>query len=243
VRYLPINPEMARLEGQPVLPPVFWMFAAAATLVTISLLFTRTRTAALLCAVLGAAVLGPRPGPVSAPVVLAAAVALVAIVVVAAVLKRGSVAVIMPVWALVTLAFVVWTGMRSGGPTKAAMGQVRSVSVFQTPTSSSRRTLTTLQAFDRVHVSYVPEGATSPSFALDFVDHGSAGTLAEGASVPIEYNTADLHEARLAVGSRSHYWKNAAIPVGAVLGLAWLMRGSKKPKAARRSRRAPAPPA
>ena len=127
-----------------------------------SLLALRTRVAALLAALLGASVLVSRPGPVPALVVLAGSVALLAAVLVALVLKRG-VAVVVPLWGIAMLAFVGWTEIRAGaGPTTTTMGQVRSVNVFQTPQSTSRRTLITLQAFDRVHVSYAPAGSTSP---------------------------------------------------------------------------------
>ena len=89
----------------------------------------------------------------------------------------------------------------------------------------------TLQEFDRVHAFFVPDGTTQPVFLLDFIDRGSGGQLAEGAKVTVEYQATTPQEARLAQGTRTHYWKNAAVPVGAMLVMAWLTTRKRRPKA------------
>jgi hypothetical protein len=233
VRYLPFNPNMARLAGQPVFPRPFWMLTAAAVVGLISLVFKRSRAAAATCVALAAAILAARPGPPAAPTILIAAIALASVVTVAAIIKRGGVGFVLPAWAVLTVALLAWPTVRGGAATmKTTTGVVRSVASFRMPPSTSHRTAITLQEFDRVHASFLPDGTTQPGFILDFVDHGSAGTLTEGSTVEVEYNVADPRQAGLKQGRRTHYWKNALIPVGAVLGLAWLsMRRSKDAKA------------
>jgi membrane protein implicated in regulation of membrane protease activity len=90
VKYLPINPAMARLEGQPLVPPTFWKFIAAILLVITSLFLTRTRMAVVLCTALAVALLVTVPGPPSSQFALTASVTTAVLAVLAATLKRGT---------------------------------------------------------------------------------------------------------------------------------------------------------
>jgi hypothetical protein len=234
VRYLPFNPDFARLDGQPLFPRAVWLLVAAAILGLASLIARRTRVAALLCMCLLGAVLVARPGPPPSETVLASLTALFAIVLATAVAKRGGIAFVMPAWIVVTTVVLIVPVIRGGSPTmQSAIGEIRDATVFRAPTTTrSPNTLTTLQAFDRVHVAFTPGADKPQAFVLDFIDHGSAGDLKNGAKVPIEYDPAHPRHAHLTGGSRTHYWKNAAIPTSAVLGLALLL-ARKKPKSAR----------
>ena len=117
---------------------------------------------------------------------------------------------------------ILWPALRESRAMRTTTAEVRSVTLFQLPRSTSHRTMVTLQEFDRVHAAFVPEGASDTAFALDFVDHGSVRELREGAAVQIQYSVDNVRAARLVEGTRSHYWKNAVVPVTAVLGLALL---------------------
>ena len=238
VRYLPFNPDFARLDGQPLFPRAVWLFVAAAIVGLTSLIARRTRVAALLCMCLLAAVLLARPGPPPAEIVLASLTALCAIVLIAAAAKRGGIAFVMPTWIVVATVVLLVPVIRGGSSSmQNTTGEIRDVRVFRAPsTTRSYTTLSTLQEFDRLHVAFTPVAAAQQVFLLDFVDHGSAGDLKNGATVAVEYDPANPRRAHLTGGSRTHYWKNAALPAGAVLGVALLL-ARKRPK---RTRVAPA---
>ncbi len=239
VKYLPFNPRMARLATQPVVPRAVGMFAAAVLLALGALLFKRTRGAVAICCGFTAAVLLPTPGPPSAQLALMATGAAAALAVVAAVMRRGSTRVLVAIWVVTMAAVTAWPALqKSSSPTLTATAEIRDLREFQTPTSSrARYAMMTLQEFDRVHASFVPRNETRPVFLLDFVDHGSV-KLAAGSGVAVEYKDGNPAGARLQQASRTHYWKNAAVPVGAMLLFGWLLtrpRSSKGPVVRRRS--------
>ena len=142
-----------------------------------------------------------------------------------AIAKRGEITFVMLPWIVATTGVMLWPAIRGGSSAlQSTTGEIRDVTVFRPPsTTRSPNTLTTLQAFDRVHAAFLLGTDKQPNFLLDFVDHGSAGALKNGTKVAIEYDPDNPRRAHLAAGSRTHYWKNAAIPVGAVLGLALLL--------------------
>jgi len=234
VKYLPINPRTARLAGQPLIPQSLWMLAAALAIAIVAALFRRTRVIAVLSTLLTAGLLYATPGPPSGRAALAAAAVLAAVAAIAAIVKRGSPRLLFAAWAVTAAAVVAWPGVRvAQADSVMATAEIRSVREFLAPRSSRARTrFITLQEFDRVHAAFVPQGTTQPVFLLDFVDHGSVGDLSEGAKVAIAYNPAAPEAARLVEGQRTHYWKNAAVPVGAAIAAAWLLtrqpKGGKK---------------
>jgi hypothetical protein len=223
VKYLPINPAMARLEGQPLVPPTFWKFIAAILLVITSLFLTRTRMAVVLCTALAVALLVTVPGPPSSQFALTASVTTAVLAVLAATLKRGTPAHILAVWVVMMAGTEAWSIVQAAkSDDVSATAEVRTVSWFQASTTSRRRAEVRLQAFDRVHAVLLPADAKEPVYFLDFVDHGTVAGLKEGSKVAVEYKPGAPDAARLVDGSRSHYWKNAVIPIGAVIALAWL---------------------
>lgn len=237
VKYLPFNPRFARLAGQPLVPQALWMIAAALATAAFALLVKRTRQLAALSTLTTAAVLYSTPGPPSPRLALAAAVALTVIGVVAAIVRRASARALLFAWAVATAAIFTWPAVPGATASPAtARAEIRSVTEFLTAKTTRARTTFTLQEFDRVHAAFVPQGATRPVFLLDFVDHGSGGGRAEGAMVAVEYDRGNPDAARLVQGRRTHYWKNAAIPVGAALAAAWL--ATRKPKARQKSSKA-----
>jgi hypothetical protein len=238
VKYLPFNPRTARLAGQPLIPQSLWMLAAAAAMAVLVLLFRRTRPVAASSLVLTCAVLYATPGPPSGRSALAAAAALAAVAAVAAIVKRGSPRVLLTAWAVATAAVVAWPSVRGGqASSTTATAEIRDVREFLTPRSTRARTWSiTLQQFDRVHAAFVPQRSAEPVFLLDFVDHGSVGGLSEGAKVSVAYNSDTPEAARLVEGTRTHYWKNAAVPVGAALAAAWLFTRTSKSGRTRRTK-------
>ena len=241
VKYLPINPAMARLEGQPLVPPRIWSFVVAILLMLGALIPKRTRMAVVLCAAFAAAFLVTIPGPPSAPFALTASITLTSLALIAALLRRGSPALLLGVFMVAMATFTGWPMMQAArAETLTAQAEVRSVSTFQ---ETRRRTgALRLQAFDRVHAVFVPQGAKEPVYLLDFVDHDTAAGLREGAHVAIEYKANRPEAGRLAEGARTHYWKNAIVPVAAVLGLGWLTgRRTRKKPSAKSPRQAPGP--
>lgn len=224
VKYLPFDPRMARLADQPLVPRAFWMFVAAFALTLVALLFKRTRLFVAICVGLTAAVLAATPGPPSARVAFTAAATMAALALVSAVVRRAAPALLVWVWAIATVLLVAWPRIADvTSPARTADAEVREVTEFVMPQGSrSPRIMTTLQGFDRILATFVPDGTKQAVFLLDFVDHGSVANLAPGSRVIVTYRAANPHGARLEQGSRTHYWKNAAVPVGAMLGLAWI---------------------
>jgi hypothetical protein len=224
VRYLPAIPTIVRLEGQPLLPTAFWRFGAAALVVLATLLPKRTRGGVALCVGLLAAFLTARPGPPPVELVLTASLILGATVAALSVFRMGRASLVLMVWAAGMIAVLGLPAARAASTTfKRATGQVREVESFTFRTSSSRKVPLTLQEFDRVQAEFLPDGADHPSVAVDFIDHDSVAGLAEGATAAVEYDPTNLRRARLAGGTRTHYWKNAMVPAGAVIGLAWVL--------------------
>jgi hypothetical protein len=231
VKYLPFNPRMARLTTQPVVPRAVLMFAAAVILALGSLLMKRTRGAVATCCGLTAAVLLPTPGPPSAQVALIAMGAVAVLAVVAAVMRRGSTRVLVAIWVLAMVAATAWPALQQArSSTLTATADIREVREFRTPNNSrSRYAMTTLQEFSRVHASFVPSGAARPVFMLDFVDRDSV-TLSAGSRATVVYDAGNPERARLQEGTRTHYWKNAVVPVGAMLAFGWLLTRSRQSK-------------
>ena len=64
------------------------------------------------------------------------------------------------------------------------------------------------QGFERVELSFVPDGMQGTVIAVDEIDEGSAGPLNAGATVPITYSPEDPRDARLNTGARTHHWEN-----------------------------------
>jgi hypothetical protein len=225
VRYLPGIPTIVRLEGQPLLPTAFWRFCGAALVVLATLLPKRTRGGVALCAGLLAAFLVARPGPPPAQLILTASLILGATVAALSVFRKGRASLVLMVWAAGMIAVLGLPAARTAASTtfKRATGQVLEVELFTLRPGSSRKVPLTVQEFDRVQAEFLPDGADHPIVAVDFIDHDSAAGLTEGASAAVEYDPANLRRARLAGGTRTHYWKNALVPVGAVLGLAWAL--------------------
>jgi hypothetical protein len=224
VKYLPFNPRMARLADQPLVTRPVWMFAAAVLLALAALLIKRTRAAVALCCGLTAALLLPTPGPPSAQFALVAVGAAVALAVLAALIRRGTTRVLVAIWVLTMVAVTAWPALQAANSqTLTAAADVRDVREFRTPRNSrARYAMMTLQEFDRVHASFVPRNGTRPVFMLDFVDHGSA-SLSAGSRVTVEYTADNPEGARLQQGTRTHYWKNAIVPVGATLAFGWYL--------------------
>ena len=225
VRYLPAIPTIVRLEGQPLLPTAFWRFGAAALVVLATLLPKRTRGGAALCVGLLAAFLVARPGPPPPELILTASLILVVTVAALSVFRKGGAFLVFMVWGAGMIAVLGVPAARAAASTtfKRATGQVREVETFAIRPGSSRRVPLTLQEFDRVQAEFLPDGADHPSVAVDFIDHDSVAGLVEGATAAVEYDPANLRRARLAGGTRTHYWKNAMVPAGAVIGLAWVL--------------------
>ena len=234
VKYLPFNPRVARLDGQPLVPQPMWMiavaiFVAAATL----LLFKRARGGVALAALMAGAVVVSTPGPPPAQEILFSSLILALVAASFAIARRGRPAYVFFVWVLLTAGVVGWTRLygRSSGRTMTAVADVREVSVFRAPTGMARRNrLTTLQEFDRVHAAFVPEGTKQAVFVLDFVDHGSIPSLSEGSRVNVEYRVDDPARARLTQGAKTHYWKNSALLVGIAFAAALLTTRKRKPR-------------
>ena len=229
VKYLPINPRTVRLVNQPLVPRSILMLVGAGILAALLLLFTRTRPIATIAMLMTAAVLYVTPGPPSGRVAVTAAAALAAVAAAAAVTRKGSARVWLLAWAVVSTAAIIWPAVGGTADVGSATADVRDVTEFRAPTSTRARTrLITLQEFDRVHAAFVPEGATQPVFMLDFIDHGSVPSLTEGGKIAVQYRRDMPESARLVAGERTHYWKNAVIPVGAVVGFAWLTTRKRK---------------
>ena len=240
VKYLPFNPRIARLVGQPLIPQALWMLAAAIAIALLASFFRRTRAVAVPSALLTAGILYATPGPPSGRAALVAAAVLAAVAAIAAIVKRGSPRLLFAAWAVATAAVIAWPSLRDAqASSMKATAEIRAVREFLTPQSSRARTrFITLQEFDRVHAAFVPQGEMQPVFLLDFVDHGSVGGLSEGARVSVAYNPDRPEAARLVDGERTHYWKNATVPVLAAIAAAWLLtrtpRGAKKRGSERR---------
>jgi hypothetical protein len=239
LKYLPFNPRFARLADQPVIPPTLWMFVAAAAVALIALLVKRARTAVVLCCGFTAALLVAIPGPPSSQLAVAGAAGVVLIALVAAVVRKSTARVLVGTWMPLMAAAAAWWVYDAGrGETRTAMADVGEVREFRTPTSSrARYAMMTLQEFDRVHASFIPERGAERVFLLDFVDRGSTARLSEGSRVMIKYKTATPEGARLAAGTRTHYWKNAAVPVGVLLLATWWATRTGKTRSRTRDKR------
>lgn len=103
------------------------------------------------------------------------------------------------------------------------------------------------QGFERVELSFIPEGRQFTVIAVDEINEGSAGDLRNGMNVPISYAEDNPRDARLATGTRGHRWRNFLVIQGVVvvtagllltapLGLRWF-RGGPVETIERRRRR------
>ena len=239
VKYLPFNPRFARLADQPVIPMTLWIFAGAAVAALIALAIKRSRAAVALCCGFTAALLVAIPGPPSPRLAAAAAAGVALIAIVGGVARRTSTRLLVGTWMLLMAAAAASSVFdASRAQTRTAIADVRDVREFRMPASSrARYAMMTLQEFDRVHASFVPDGGKERVFLLDFVDRGSIAKVTEGARVPIEYKAGAPQGARLATGARTHYWKNAAVPVSAMLLATWLATRTRKTRSRTRDKR------
>lgn len=135
-----------------------------------------------------------------------------------------------------------WPGGNGPERTASAEARIRNLTTVTqfgggNRDSGSALPLALPQGFERLELSFVPDGMQGAVIAVDEVDEGSAAPLTAGASVPVAYPPDDPRSARLTTGTRSHHWENflviqsvvivtAGLSLATPLALRWFRGGT-----------------
>ncbi len=96
-----------------------------------------------------------------------------------------------------------------GGDRHTAPGKVKALRrIDRLMSTNPSRGLDALQPVDVVGVEFVPQGFRDAVLGVDLVDRGSITSLAEGATVEVEYEAAQPRTAWLRSGTRAFARRN-----------------------------------